>query len=314
MARIAIGGMQHETNTFAPSPADYAAFEAGGGWPSIQRGAPLFEAVAGANIPVQGAIEALRRQGHTLVPLTWAAASPSAQVTRHAFETIVGDLIERLRADPEIQGVYLDLHGAMVCEHVDDGEGEILRRVREVVGPRVPVVASLDLHANVTRQMVAQSDALTIYRTYPHVDMAATGARAAELLDAMIRTGRRPAKAFRQFDYLTGIPSQCTFIDPCKGLYERISTLSLATGVSLDFAPGFPMADFDECGMSVVAYGPDEAVTQAALREIGDAVAAAESQFAMDLLEPDEAVRRAMQTGTPGAPTVLADTDRKSVV
>lgn len=308
MARIAIGGMQHETNTFAPSPADYAAFEAGGGWPSIQRGEPLFEAVAGANIPVQGAIEALRRQGHTLVPLTWAAASPSAQVTRHAFETIVGDLIDRLRAAPDVQGVYLDLHGAMVCEHVDDGEGEILRRVREVVGPRVPVVASLDLHANVTRQMVAQSDALTIYRTYPHVDMAATGARAAELLDAMVRTGRRPAKAFRQFDYLTGIPSQCTFIDPCKGLYERMATLSLATGVSLDFAPGFPMADFDECGMSVVAYGPDAAVTQAALRELGDAVAAAESQFAMALLEPDEAVRRAMQTGAPGAPTVLADT------
>jgi microcystin degradation protein MlrC len=308
VATIAVGGMQHETNTFAPSKADYAAFEAGGGWPSIQRGEPLFEAVAGANLPVQGAIEVLRARGHTLVPLTWAAASPSAHVTQHAFETIVGDLLDRLRAAGKVDGVYLDLHGAMVCEHVDDGEGEILRRVRECVGPQVPVVASLDLHANVTRQMVEQADALTIYRTYPHVDMAETGGRAATLLDRMLSEGRRPAKAFRQFDYLTGIPSQCSFIEPCKSLYGRIADIERRHRASIDFAPGFPMADFPECGMSVVAYASDVATAQAALKEIGDAVAAAEPDFALELLSPDEAVQRAMKTGAPGAPTVLADT------
>jgi microcystin degradation protein MlrC len=308
VATIAIGGMQHETNTFAPSKADYTAFEHGGGWPSIQRGEPLFEAVAGANIPIQGAIDALRARGHTLVPLTWAAASPSAHVTRDAFEAIVGDLIARLRAAGRVDGVYLDLHGAMVCEHHDDGEGEILRRVREVVGPGVPVVASLDLHANVTRQMVAQSDALSVYRTYPHVDMAETGGRAATLLDRMLSQGRRPAKAHRQFDFLTGIPSQCTFIEPCRGIYARIDEIERRHGVSVDFAPGFPMADFPECGMSVVAYGADAASTQAALAEIGDAVAAAEPDFALELLTPDEAVARAVRLGAPGAPVVLADT------
>jgi microcystin degradation protein MlrC len=307
LARIAVGGMQHETNTFAPSKADYAAFEAGGGWPSIQRGEPLFEAVAGANIPVQGAIEALRAQGHALVPLTWAAASPSAQVTEHAFETIVGDLVARLRAAGRVDGVYLDLHGAMVVDHHDDGEGELLRRVRAAVGPQVPVVASLDLHANVTRQMVAQADALTIYRTYPHVDMADTGARAAALLDAMLAQGRRPARAFRTFDYLTGIPSQCTLVEPCRGLYALLADVERRHGVSLDFAPGFPMADFAECGMSVVAYGA-EAAAQAAVRELGDAVEAAEPDFALELLAPDDAVRRAAQRGAPGAPVVLADT------
>ncbi|HEY5637738.1 MAG TPA: M81 family metallopeptidase, partial [Burkholderiales bacterium] len=74
MARIAIGGFQHETNTFAPSPADYAAFEAGGGWPGVQYGEPLFGAVAGANIPAAGAIDALRAAGHRLVGTAWAAA------------------------------------------------------------------------------------------------------------------------------------------------------------------------------------------------------------------------------------------------
>lgn len=307
MATIAIGGMQHETNTFAPSKADYTAFEHGGGWPSIQRGEPLFDAVAGANIPVQGAIDALRARGHRPVPLVWAAASPSAQVTRDAFERIVGDLLARLRAMPQVDGVYLDLHGAMVCDHVDDGEGEILARVRAAVGPKVPVVASLDLHANVTRRMVAASDALTIYRTYPHVDMADTGGRAIALLDTMLAQGRRPAKAHRVFDFLTGIPSQCTFVDPCRGLYALLADVERRRGVSLDFAPGFPMADFDECGMSVVGYG-DAAAVRAAVDELGDAVDAAEPRFAMELLEPDDAVRRAMRVGEPGAPVVLADT------
>jgi microcystin degradation protein MlrC len=93
MARIAIGGFQHETNTFAPSRADYAAFEAGGGWPGVQYGASLFGAVEGTNIPAAGAVEALRARGHELVATAWAAASPSAHVTSEAYERICGKLI-----------------------------------------------------------------------------------------------------------------------------------------------------------------------------------------------------------------------------
>src|SRR5918996_2481944 len=98
MARIAIGGFQHETNTFAPSKADYAAFEAGGGWPGVQCAEPIFGAVEGANIPAAGAIQALRALGHGLVGTAWAAASPSAHVTAHAFEKIATELEQRLRA------------------------------------------------------------------------------------------------------------------------------------------------------------------------------------------------------------------------
>src|SRR6185436_19838596 len=191
MTRIAVGGFQHETNTFAPSKADYAAFEAGGGWPGAQYGEPIFRAVEGANIPAAGAIAALRAKGHRLVGTAWAAASPSADVTDDAFERITGRLVSELRRSLPVDGVYLDLHGAMVAESFDDGEGEVLRRVREVVGERVPVVASLDLHANVTRAMIERADGLVAYRTYPHVDMAETGARAARLLDAMLKRGER---------------------------------------------------------------------------------------------------------------------------
>ena len=303
MARIAIGGFQHETNTFAPSKADYAAFEAGGGWPGVQYGESIFSAVEGANIPAAGAIEALRAQGHSLVGTAWAAASPSAHVTADAFERITTELVSRLRQALPVDGVYLDLHGAMVVETYDDGEGEILRRVREAVGERVPVVASLDLHANVTRAMVENADALVAYRTYPHVDMAETGARAARVLDQMLRAGKRPQGRFHQLDYLTGIPSQCSFIEPCKGIYEELNRLEATSGAVLSFTPGFPMADFADCGMSVFGYGSVDAVER-----LRGAVADAEKDFAMELHEAPDAVRRARDLGEPGAPVVLADT------
>jgi microcystin degradation protein MlrC len=306
--KIAVGGMQHETNTFAPTPAGLDDFVQGGGWPTIQYGAPLFEAVAGANLPVAGAIAGLQAAGHEVVPLTWAAASPSAHVTREAFESIVGDLLRRLRDALPVDAVYLDLHGAMVCEHVDDGEGEILTRVRALVGARVPVVASLDLHANVTRRMVLAADALTIYRTYPHVDMAATGERAARRLLEIAQGRGLAAKAFHAFDYLTPLPSQCTFADPARRLYELLETIEREHGVWLDFAPGFPMADFPECQMSAVCYGADEARARKALSVLVKAVEDAEPDFALTLWTPADAVAHAARHGAPGAPVVLADT------
>src|SRR5687767_2172106 len=303
MARIAIGGFQHETNTFAPSKADYAAFEAGGGWPGVQYGEPIFAAVEGANIPAAGAIQALRTLGHTLVGTAWAAASPSAHVTADAFERIVNEMVQRLRSALPVDAVYLDLHGAMVVETYDDGEGELLRRVRDAVGPRVPVVASLDLHANVTRAMFERADALVAYRTYPHVDMAETGARAARLLHEILHKGKRPEGGFHQLEYLTGIPSQCSFIEPCKTIYQELSRLEERYGTALSFTPGFPMADFADCGMAVFGYGSADAVER--LRGV---IADAEKDFAMELHDAPDAVRRARSRGAPGAPVVLADT------
>ena len=308
MARIAVGGFQHETNTFAPTKADYAAFESGGGWPGLCFGAAIEETVAGANIPAAGAIETLHAAGHSTVGLAWAAASPSDRVTRDAYERIAGAMIERLKAALPVDAVYLDLHGAMVVEHHDDGEGELLARVRQVVGERVPVVISLDLHANVTQRMFQLADGMVIYRTYPHVDMAVTGARAAKLLSDMLAAGKRPERAFHTFDYLTGIPSQCTFIEPCKSIYEMLESLELRHGVSLSFAPGFPMADFSECGMSICGYGQDTAALQRAMTELRERIEAAEKEFALELHTPEEAIARAMKTGNIGLPTVLADT------
>src|SRR5687768_15554189 len=124
--RIAVGGFQHETNTFAPQPATFADFAAPDAWPGLVRGPDLFDAVSGINLPAAGFIDAARSAGHELVPLTWCSATPSGRVTRDAYERISAFILDDLQALRGIDAVYLDLHGAMVAEHIDDGDGELL--------------------------------------------------------------------------------------------------------------------------------------------------------------------------------------------
>jgi microcystin degradation protein MlrC len=167
---------------------------------------------------------------------------------------------------------------------------------------------SLDLHCNFTRAMFELADAFVAYRTYPHVDMAETGARAAQLLDRMLRGGARLAGAWRGFDYLTGIPSQCSFMEPCKGIYADMAALERKHGTMLSFTPGFPMADFAECGMAVFGYGADTKKVELAVEGLRGRVADAEKDFALELHLPDDAVSRARRRGESGRPVVLADT------
>ena len=241
MARIAIGGWQHETNTFAPVKADFVAFEEAGGWPGLSRGQELFDAVEGVHLPITGAMEALDRHGHELLPLLWCAATPSAHVTEDAFERICEMFLSDLEKALPVDGVYLDLHGAMVCEHFEDGEGEFLKRLRALLGDDVPVVVSLDLHANVTEAMVRNASVLDIFRAYPHVDMGETGARTAAHLHRLLETGERWASAFRRTDFVIPLNWGCTLVDPAKSLYEckcphliadPVTAVSLALRVS----------------------------------------------------------------------------------
>src|SRR5215475_11366794 len=139
MTRIAVGGFLHETNTFAPTKAAYGAFVHGGGWPSMVLGEEV-RTIRNINVGLAGFIEAAEGRGWELVPTIFAAATPSAHVTNDAYERIAKVLIDGIAAAGPIDAVYLDLHGAMVAEHLDDGEGEILARVRKVIGKDLPLV------------------------------------------------------------------------------------------------------------------------------------------------------------------------------
>ena len=303
---IAVGGFQHETNTFAPHLAPYDAFERADSWPGLTTGTDLFEVMAGLNIPLSGFIDSAQQDGHRLHPLCWCSAEPSGYVTRDAFERVADLTCNTLREAGMLDAVYLDLHGAMVTEHYEDGEGELLRRVRELVGAKVPIVISLDLHANVTTQMVDCCDAMTIYRTYPHLVMAVTGARAFEMLSTLVR-GQPLHKAMRKIPFLFPLSSQCTDFDPCWAIYSQLEEISMRPGMeNIDFATGFPPADIAECGATVVAYGADQQTVEAAAEQLYQQVLSAEADFNFELLDPDTAVQRAM-SNTIDKPVVLAD-------
>lgn len=311
--RIAVGGFQHETNTFAPSKAPYAAFEQADSWPGLQKGPKLLTAFKGMNVPIAGFIDAAEAKGHTLLPLVWCSATPSAHVTEEAYERIVEMLLDALGYAGEIDAVYLDLHGAMVTEHLEDGEGELLKRVRAAVEPNIPVVASLDLHANVTADMVAYSDALIAYRTYPHVDMAETGARAAAHLDAIFAGLPRQAKAMRKIDFLIPLTAQCTLVDPSAGIYRDVAALEgavLGNGrvSTVSFAGGFAPADIRDCSPTVIAYADTEAAAANAADRIAREVNDAESRFREKLWSAHDAVAYGIANAGATGPIVLADT------
>lgn len=305
--RIAVGGFQHETNTFARNLATLADFEAPDAWPGLTRGPALFEAVQGINLPAAGFIAEARSAGHSLVPLTWCSATPSGPVTREAFERICAMLIEDLSHGGSLDAIYLDLHGAMVAEHVDDADGEVLRRVRDAVGPAIAVIASLDFHANVSQLMVEQASALVAYRTYPHVDMAQTGERAMRCLHEL--RGRKLARGFRQLPFLIPLTSQCTLVEPFASLVAEVASLETGSVCSLNFTPGFPAADVAECGPAVFGYATDERDICAAVDRIADMVAEREPDFALEIFSIEAALQEmAKAPAIPGRPVVLADT------
>jgi microcystin degradation protein MlrC len=309
MTRVAVGGFLHETNTFAPTKATYEAFVHGGGWPRMQLGADILKVHRRINVGLAGFIEVAGGEGWELVPTIFAAATPSAHVTRDAYERIAPVLIDGITSAGPLDAVYLDLHGAMVAEHLDDGEGEILARIRKVIGKDLPLVVSLDLHANVTPEMIEHADALIAYRTYPHVDMADTGRAAARHLALLLKTGRRFAKAFRQLPFLIPISRQCMNDQPAMGIYRKLTALQSDAVPTLSFAPGFPAADFEHCAPSVFAYGKTQGDADAAADEVAALVESHENDFDGKIFSPDEGVRHAIQLAkTATRPVVIADT------
>src|SRR5438309_429891 len=309
MARIAVGGFLHETNTFAPTKATYDDFVHGGGWPGMTRGADVLRVMRNINVGLAGFVEAAESHGWEMVPTIACGASPSAHVTRDAYERVVRVMVDGIRAAGALDGVYLDLHGATVSEHLDDGEGEILRRVREVIGTELPLVVSLDLHANVTPEMVKHADALIAYRTYPHVDMADTGRASAKHLALMLQSKQKFAKAFRQLPFLIPISWQCTNDQPTRGIYEKLAAFQSAAVPTLSFAPGFPAADFRDCGPSVFAYGKTQADADAAADRLVALIEGHEDDFDGRIYSPDDGVRHAMKLAkTARKPVIIADT------
>jgi microcystin degradation protein MlrC len=309
--RIAIGGIAHETNTFSPVPTTLDDFRDH----SYLVGDQVVVTQRGANSVLGGVIDEADRRGLCLLPTLFAAAPPAGVVSRNAWNQLFSRLMDRLRAQElgawGLDGVLLTLHGAMVIEDDDDPEGTLLASVRSRVGRDVPVVATLDSHANVTPKMVASADVLVGYQTYPHVDTVERGREGVDILMAIRRGELRPVSTLRVLPLLAPLPAQRTSgHGPMREVMDRARSLTPeGRRVRIDIAGGFPYADVPGAGVSVRAVTDDDAPLSEAL---GDCLAAAlwdrRDRFQVTGLSPDEAIDRAAGASPEKGPVVLADT------
>ena len=310
--RIAIGGFLHETHSFAPRPTIYADFVHPGGFPPLQADDGLIEMLRPTSVPSAGAIPVAEAASATLAPLAWAFANPAGPIQDEAFERIAALICARLSQALDrggLDGVYLDLHGAALAESFPDAEGELLRRVRAIVGT-TPVTISVDPHANLTARMVELADAVVPFRTYPHVDMREAGARAMQLLLTRIERGAPWARAFRQLDFWLPLGSQCTLMAPMQDVMQQRTALARQEGIAeLAWCFGFPYADFADCGPAIAAYADTAAAADGAADALRSFVNAREGSFVQETAEAAEAVAEALQCASRGErPVVLADT------
>jgi microcystin degradation protein MlrC len=307
--RIACGGFMHETNTFVPALTPWEKFNEDGAWPGFKRGLALMTAFRNYNLALTGFMGVAEKAGHTILPLSWSFAQPSGRVEDRVFERAVSYLLADI-ADAAPDAVFLELHGAMTTETIEDAEGELLARVRRLIGPTVPLVASLDLHANVTQKMVDNASFMSAYRTYPHIDWLLTGERVAHWFDRVQSWGPKPARAFRQIPFLIPIASGCSMIDPMQGHYRLLDEIENRTGVHLSLCPGFPAADIYDTGPTVIGYGADQRTVDAAVDELTTAVIRSEPAFLEHRAKPEaEALDIAFALAARATkPVIIADT------
>ena len=308
MARIAIGGFHHETNCFVPGVTDYAYFAQHRDRPPLCRDEEIFEWMPGANFALSRFLE-LMADKHELVPTVWTSGGAGAIVSRDAFERITGELVGTLSRKMPVDAVYLDLHGACVSEDFEDGESELLRRVRASVGPDIPIVVSHDYHANVTPETAQLCDALYGYLTYPHIDRPGTGERAAKGMEIILQRGLPTGKAFRKLPFLIPLTYQCTMVEPSKSIVDASVAGVGGEVVSLAYLAGFPPSDQYWCGPTVVCHAYTQEAADQAADALEQKIKALEPDFAVPELDPDAAVRQAMQiAATASKPVVIADT------
>ena len=270
--RIAIGGISHETSSFAKVPTRLADFESGFG---LFRGAEVVRRFTDSNICTGGFIEAANALGFEVVPLLWGFAYPSGLIVREDYEVLKQEFLDRLRlAESEggpVDGVLLDLHGAMVVEGIDDGDGDFVEAVRNTVGPERPIGVTFDLHANHTQRRVTAATVIVGFDTFPHVDMAERGREAAELLVRTIRGEIRPLMHLHQLPLFWNTPTQVTSLPPMNEVMQRVHDLERRPGVlSVTLATGFPWADVPDVGASLITVvDRDVALAKSTADELG---------------------------------------------
>ena len=248
--KVLVGGISHESNTFANAFTGRQEFEAS----HLAHGDDVPRLFLGTNTEVGGFLASSKANGIEPTCSLVAHAEPSGPVVRATYEEFKERILADLRRT-RFDGVYLALHGAMTVQGLGDGEGDLLRAVREVVGPEVPVVATLDLHTLLTDAMLESADALVVYKTYPHVDMADRAAEAARLLARIAAGEVRPVAGCCRLPLLAPPTRMRTDAEPMRSVGQRMVEMETSgLALSASFNHSFPYSDFPYTGAGALVY------------------------------------------------------------
>ncbi len=307
MARhVLIAGFKHETNTFSQLPTDLAAYRAR----ALHYGDEIRSVYSGTNTEIGGFLAACVEHGWEPVLSVVADATPSGKVTREAYDSISQHILTTIEAGPPLDGVLLQLHGAMATEGRLDGQADLLAEIRARVGPDVPIAVTLDLHANVSDRLASLCDAMVSYRTYPHVDQGETAARCAELLARMLAGEIKPGTSVARRPQLDGVDhGRTTSPGPMLEAIARGDELCRQHGFySCSINAGFPWADVLDSGPSVLIVAErGNPHVEDALNELADFVWSTRGQITVEHVGAQEAVALGQATARQGAPFVIAD-------
>ena len=297
----------HETNTFSRIETGYDRFMARS---FCLEGEPAIAARGNVNTELAGFLDAARIHDWDVIHVLSASANPGGPVTRDAFERLAGPIVAAARQHADrIHGIALGLHGAMVTTFCEDGEGELLTRLRAVVGPALPIAITLDLHANVTRTMCALADIIVSYQTYPHVDMRRTGLQAARILQRAMAGEIRPVTICARRPMLTETTGGRTDVGPMIGWLARARAYEREPDVfAVSINAGFSHADIAEVGPSVLVTGQGDLQRHRQFAEaIADEIWERRFEAVNHYYTVDEAARLCAAYDPRKGPIVVAD-------
>ena len=301
--RIFTACLGTETNSFSPIPTGLSVY----GQTMLVRGGQHGERPNLFAVPLIRWKQQAQALGWTVAEGLAAFAAPAGNTTRTTHTALRDEILADLQSALPVDAVMLNLHGAMIAEGDLDAEGDLLARVRAIVGPDVPIAAELDLHCHLTRQKLANADILVIYKHYPHVDVAERADEVFSLLRRLLAGEIRPVMAAYDCAMLGIYP---TTAEPMAGLVAQMSALEQQPGVlSVSLAHGFPWGDTPEVGTRVlVVTDRDAALAAQHATALGEAVWAARDAIMPPFFSIDAAIDRVLAHAPDGRPFVLADT------
>jgi microcystin degradation protein MlrC len=295
---VAIGGIKHESNSFNPEKTVLSDFQS-----------PELESMRNQSTEISGFLEAARDEGFDVYPAYIAGATPKGPLTKETFDTLTERLVQSLKAAPKLDGILLALHGAMVADGYSQADDEIVRRVRNAVGPSIPIIVTHDFHGNPSQELIKLTTALISYQQNPHLDTKLRGRRAGAIMARTLRGAVKPVQVIVKPPMIYNIIFQNTYAEPFLHITKASMDLEQSNPkiLSVSVMGGYQYADVPSMGPSVIVVtNGDRQLAEREAKRFGDMLLADRDRIVLNIPDPAAAVKEAMTA--PKFPVSLFDT------